>query len=179
MTDQRSPTPEQVFGARLRDLRQQHLLSQRQVAEAMVEQGFSWRQTTAAKTEAAERPVPIGEAVALARLFGTTVSDLTSDGPEVQQGVVLRNMLRARMRLQEATRAVEEATAAREEAMKVMREQERKWQAIRAARAAGEEPEPEGSGMTLDEVRIWMDVAAAPTAAPAQGDKEAGDVEHQ
>ncbi len=169
MTDQRSPTPEQVFGARLRDLRQQHLLSQRQVAEAMVEQGFSWRQTTAAKTEAAERPVPLGEAVALARLFGTTVSDLTSDGPEVQEGVVLRNMVRARRRLGEATRALEEAAEAKEEAAQSMREQERKWQAIRAARAAGEDLEPEGSALTLDEMRVWLDMASAPPAAPEEG----------
>jgi hypothetical protein len=38
--------------------------------------GFSWQQSTVAKTEAATRPVRVDEAAALAGIFGVTVDDL-------------------------------------------------------------------------------------------------------
>jgi hypothetical protein len=38
--------------------------------------GFSWQQSTVAKTEAATRPIRVDEAAALAGLFGVTVDDL-------------------------------------------------------------------------------------------------------
>jgi hypothetical protein len=38
--------------------------------------GFSWQQSTVAKTEGATRPVRVDEAAALAGIFGVTVDDL-------------------------------------------------------------------------------------------------------
>ena len=42
----------------------------------MLGAGFSWQQSTVAKTEAAARPVRVDEAAALAGIFGVTVDDL-------------------------------------------------------------------------------------------------------
>jgi transcriptional regulator with XRE-family HTH domain len=52
-------------------------LSQEEVARLMREAGFSWRQTTAAKTEASDRPVRVNEAAALASILGTSLAELT------------------------------------------------------------------------------------------------------
>lgn len=42
----------------------------------MIDVGHSWRQTTVAKTEAADRPIRVNEAAALAGVFGITINDL-------------------------------------------------------------------------------------------------------
>ena len=110
--------PEQVFGQRLRDLRTARGWSQQQVADAMGELGFNWRQTTAAKTEAAERPVPVGEVVALAGLFGVGVHDLldVQQAPTTEVSALLLDYLGAQRRLDRAERQVEAARAALAEA---------------------------------------------------------------
>lgn len=58
-----------VLAARLRSARRAVGLSQGAVASAMNERGFSWRQTTVAKTEAADRPVLFAEVAALAAIY--------------------------------------------------------------------------------------------------------------
>jgi len=67
---------EPLLGQRLRALRLDRGWSQQEVAERMADLGFSWRQSTAAKTEAAERPVRLNEAVALAAIFDADLGDL-------------------------------------------------------------------------------------------------------
>jgi uncharacterized protein (DUF3084 family) len=42
----------------------------------MIDAGHSWRQTTVAKTEAADRPIRVNEAASLAGVFGITINDL-------------------------------------------------------------------------------------------------------
>ncbi|WP_432034215.1 helix-turn-helix domain-containing protein [Streptomyces antibioticus] len=58
-----------VLAARLRSARRATGLSQGAVADAMRERGFTWRQTTVAKTEAADRPVLFAEVAALAQIY--------------------------------------------------------------------------------------------------------------
>jgi len=77
----------------------------------MRELGFGWRQTTAAKTEAAERPVPLGEVVALASLFGVGVHDLldVQQVPTTEVSALLTDYLAAQRRLAIARNHVEVA----------------------------------------------------------------------
>jgi len=72
------PTAEHVLGKRVRELRQARGWSQDDVARQMVAGGFSWRQTTVAKTEKADRPVRVNEATALAQLFETDLDQLVT-----------------------------------------------------------------------------------------------------
>jgi transcriptional regulator with XRE-family HTH domain len=59
-----------VFGQRVRAARNASGISQGALAEAMRVRGFgNWRQTTVAKTEAADRPVLFVEAVALSQIL--------------------------------------------------------------------------------------------------------------
>ena len=59
-------TPEQVAGERIREIRTARHLTQAALAKAMQALGYNWLQTTVAKTEAAERPLRLNEATALA-----------------------------------------------------------------------------------------------------------------
>lgn len=64
----------------------------------MSDRGFSWRQTTVAKTEAADRPIRINEAQGLAIVFGITVNDLLTipvDDYEMAGAAVRLTELRA------------------------------------------------------------------------------------
>jgi transcriptional regulator with XRE-family HTH domain len=67
---------EPLLGERVRALREARGWSQDTVAKRMASKGFSWRQTTVAKTEAADRPVRVNEAVALADLYGVDLDSL-------------------------------------------------------------------------------------------------------
>lgn len=85
-------------------------MSQQALAEAMNELGFSWHQTTVAKTEAAERPLRLNEIAALATALSSSASQLI-DGDNLVvhdlgdasgfEGQRLRNLIRARARLAE------------------------------------------------------------------------------
>ena len=59
-----------TLGVRLRKARIATGLSQQAIADAMNERGFSWRQTTVAKTEAADRPVLFPEVLTLSQILG-------------------------------------------------------------------------------------------------------------
>jgi hypothetical protein len=64
----------------LRDSRLESALSQRQVAEAMVDQGFEvWHQTTVAKTEAGTRDPSFAEVVALGEVLCFDASELLKE----------------------------------------------------------------------------------------------------
>lgn len=58
-----------ALASRLRAARGDSGLSQGAVADEMVRRGFSWRQSTVAKSEAADRPVLFAEVAALALIY--------------------------------------------------------------------------------------------------------------
>lgn len=73
-------TPEAVVGRRVKALREARGWSQQELAMRMADTGFSWRQTTVAKTEGADRPIRVNELVHLAAIFGSTVCGLLGSG---------------------------------------------------------------------------------------------------
>ncbi|MFF3346109.1 hypothetical protein [Streptomyces sp. NPDC002779] len=102
-----------ALAARLRAARNSVGLSQGAVADAMTDRGFSWRQTTVAKSEAADRPVLFAEVVALAQIYkrpieyflhpGTGLDSLIDDvshrhelqAAEIRKALAVLNELRA------------------------------------------------------------------------------------
>ena len=58
--------PDGVLARRVRALRETSDLTQREIADKMTAAGYRMHQTTIAKIESGERPVYVGEAVALA-----------------------------------------------------------------------------------------------------------------
>ncbi len=79
-----SHTPADVarsFGSALRARRRERGFSQAGLAAAMRSLGHSWGQSTVAKSEAATRPVTVGEAQALADALSTTVGALYGEDP--------------------------------------------------------------------------------------------------
>ncbi|HLS13152.1 MAG TPA: helix-turn-helix transcriptional regulator [Beutenbergiaceae bacterium] len=103
---------EHQVGARARDLRAAKGLTQSEVAKLMVARGFSWRQTTVAKTEAAERPIRVNEAAALALSLGVSVLDLFSPGDSEEEYETLQAVLQADTAITVARQRVAEAEAA-------------------------------------------------------------------
>ncbi len=73
---ERAHHPEMLAAHLLKTGREELGMSQEQVATAMNDLGFSWRQTTVAKTEAATRPIRVNELVALAGVLGVDVRQL-------------------------------------------------------------------------------------------------------
>ena len=71
---------EDIFRARMRQRRRALGWSQRRVAEEMTKLGHAWHQTMVNKVEAGRRPIGLGEAVALGRILGADLSDMTSEG---------------------------------------------------------------------------------------------------
>lgn len=67
---------EQLFGARVKALRQARGLTQEQLGERMTNAGYPMHQTTVAKLESAGRPTSVGEVAVLATLFGVPISSL-------------------------------------------------------------------------------------------------------
>ncbi len=74
-----SDTPEQRVGARIRDQRVALGLSQEDLAKAMRYIGYTWQQTTVAKTEAADRPLRVNEIVDLANVLGVAPAELLGE----------------------------------------------------------------------------------------------------
>lgn len=69
-------TPEEWLGRAVRRARLGLGLSQTQLAEMMRRHGLRWNQVMVAKTEAAQRPIRVNEAVALAKVLGLDASHL-------------------------------------------------------------------------------------------------------
>ncbi len=65
-----------MFGKRVRTLRAANGWSQGRVAKAMAAHGHPMSQQTVAKIEKGTRPTSVAELAALARVFGTSMSDL-------------------------------------------------------------------------------------------------------
>jgi transcriptional regulator with XRE-family HTH domain len=80
-----SGQPEAALGKRVKELRKACGWSQEELARRMSALGFSWVQTTAAKTELANRPIRVNEAVALARLLGLTFERLLYPGGPAEE----------------------------------------------------------------------------------------------
>ena len=66
----RVPEPNELTGARVRELRTRRDMHQAVLALAMRRSGFRWHQQTVARVEAGSRPVRLNEATALAEIFG-------------------------------------------------------------------------------------------------------------
>jgi transcriptional regulator with XRE-family HTH domain len=106
--------PDWVFARRVRVLRDTAKMTQRQLADAMTAAGHRMHQTTIAKIEAGERPVQVGEAVALARVIGVGLDDLIHEPYEEQDQELAQAMAdRAgqAQRFSEMRRRVDEAQA--------------------------------------------------------------------
>jgi transcriptional regulator with XRE-family HTH domain len=69
-------SPEQVAGARIREIRVARHMTQAALAKAMQALGYKWLQTTIAKVEAAERPLRLNEATDLAGVLGVEIGHL-------------------------------------------------------------------------------------------------------
>lgn len=117
--------PEKALGEALRSLRTARGMSQEDVATMMSRSGFSWRQTTVAKTEGGSRPVRVNEAAALALHFGVSVNELVgnqADSPEQSliestYRVSFSLYLSTRLRAEEALRRKQAAEREYEEAL--------------------------------------------------------------
>jgi len=74
-------------GQTVRDFRLAHGWSQQRVADEMCKRGFDWRQSTVAKTEAAQRPLRVNEVYALARVFDTAITNLMYNESDESHGL--------------------------------------------------------------------------------------------
>jgi transcriptional regulator with XRE-family HTH domain len=78
MNEEDRRSPEEIVGANIKLLRAQRGLTQAELAEAMRGLGHSWGQTTAAKTEAADRPLRLNEIADLAQVLRVRLPELVS-----------------------------------------------------------------------------------------------------
>lgn len=73
---------ERIFGDRIRELRTTRGWTQEELANRMTDAGYSMHQTTAAKMESGARPTSVGEAAALASIFGVTIAEVFQGGED-------------------------------------------------------------------------------------------------
>lgn len=111
--------PESVLSRRLKIVREEAGITQREVAAWMTAEGFPMVQSTITKIEKGQRPVSLNEAVALAGVLDVGLSWLLS-APELdEEGAAVRAHLRRtrtrRLRAQQERGAVQR-TLARDEA---------------------------------------------------------------
>jgi len=71
--------PEANLACSVRASRIRSGMTQRDLADALRREGFSMHQTTVAKLEAAERPIRVNEAAALARIFNVSLTRLLDE----------------------------------------------------------------------------------------------------
>lgn len=75
----RGITPrEEALGRELRRLREGRRWSQKELAEKLARYGYQWSQPTVTRAESGQRKTSFGEVMALASLFGTTVTEISS-----------------------------------------------------------------------------------------------------
>lgn len=88
-------TAEAAFAMNLRTARSAKGLTQAELADAMVVAGFRWHPTTVYKVENGERQIQLGEALALGRLLGLAVEDMsTPDDDGVRQQAAVEDSYR-------------------------------------------------------------------------------------
>jgi transcriptional regulator with XRE-family HTH domain len=96
--------PEVTLGGAVRYLRRKHGYSQEHLAMRMTAAGYPWKQMTVARTEAADRPIRVNEAVALAHIFDVTISYLLAPRHEAGDELELQ-IMEARRVFDDAQRA--------------------------------------------------------------------------
>jgi transcriptional regulator with XRE-family HTH domain len=77
--DPPSDFADSIFARRLRAVRKQGEITQKQLADRMAARGHKMLQSTVAKIESGERPVSIGEAVQFADVLGVDLGELTTE----------------------------------------------------------------------------------------------------
>jgi transcriptional regulator with XRE-family HTH domain len=70
------------LGNNLRRLRDEADMTQAELAQAMIERGWQWHQSTVARVESGRQSVRFSEAEALAKILGIALDRLTWAGPE-------------------------------------------------------------------------------------------------
>jgi transcriptional regulator with XRE-family HTH domain len=113
-TDSPLPRVAPLLGERVRERRNEKGWSQEKLAKEMTALGFSWNQTTAAKTERAARPVNADEMFALATLFGVAVDELMRPPPpplelRAEQLIAVRNSANRQLFKLEESRVSQQA----------------------------------------------------------------------
>src|SRR6185312_6689404 len=94
--DPPSDFADSIFARRLRAVRKQAEVTQKQLADRMAARGHKMLQSTVAKIESGERPVSIGEAVQLAEVLGASLMDLVTDDMTGRQEREYRQLAEAK-----------------------------------------------------------------------------------
>lgn len=108
-------------------------MAQQEVAQAMVARGFSWLQTTTAKTEAGQRPFRVNEFVALCSVLGVDPAVLISEVQSSGDASTAEAMAEVRTRRIELMRAKASLEAARQETERAERDVQRAQAALHEA----------------------------------------------
>lgn len=104
------------LGRRLRDLRKQRGLTQKDVAIEMALRGHdAWIQTTTAKVESAQRPLRFAEYVAVCEVLGVDPAELLAEMCGTGDEAVAESMAEVRRRRLEVMRAKASVTSLRED----------------------------------------------------------------
>ncbi|MDX3497228.1 helix-turn-helix domain-containing protein [Streptomyces turgidiscabies] len=109
--------PERVIGREMRRIRERMGLTQLEVAERMLKNGFRFHQTQIAKMERGERPIRVNEWIAIATALGTTVQDMlaseigASIGESPEKPLSLAELERERDAVHQRLRAAEDELA--------------------------------------------------------------------
>jgi transcriptional regulator with XRE-family HTH domain len=129
MNDEDKRTPEETVGANIKLLRAQRGLTQAELAEAMRGLGHSWGQTTAAKTEAADRPLRLNEVADLAQVLRVRLPELVSTDTDwtlrsiiSTQEMYGTHAKRLESEIEELTQQVEAKKQSLEETRKLIKE---------------------------------------------------------
>lgn len=106
--------PERVIGREMRRIRERLGLTQQEVAERMLKNGFRFHQTQIAKMERGERPIRVNEWIAITIALGMTPQDMLSSaisasvGESVEERLSLAELERERDALEVRLQDVEE-----------------------------------------------------------------------
>lgn len=98
-----------ALGDRVRQLRTAAGMTQQQLSVRLADAGYPLHPSAVAKTEAADRPVPVGEMLALASIFGVTLENLVTKPKGTDFAL-------ARVTLRGATAAVRDLEISEQEA---------------------------------------------------------------
>ncbi|MDX3747489.1 helix-turn-helix transcriptional regulator [Streptomyces sp. AK08-02] len=109
--------PERVIGREMRRIRERMGLTQLEVAERMLKNGFRFHQTQIAKMERGERPIRVNEWIAIATALGTSVQDMLASeigariGESPEKPLNLAELERERDAVHQRLRAAEDQLA--------------------------------------------------------------------
>lgn len=87
----RAGTEDNLFAANIRETRTRLGMSQGELARRMSALGWPWYQQTVRRVEEGSRRAGVGEAKAIARIFGTTVDRLTMPGRQAVAAALLES----------------------------------------------------------------------------------------